>query len=116
MDYIFNKTSWEPGFDNRPARLYLSQTILKVSKSTSSVNPRTTQDPVSVEPGRFMYSIGGFTVAGAMLEVATNKTFEQLMTEVMRGSRNALYIVYAAGAVRATGYDRMWVWPNNHQH
>ena len=32
MDYIFNKTSWEPGFDNRPARLYLSQTILKVSK------------------------------------------------------------------------------------
>jgi len=67
VDYIFNKTSWEPGFDNRPARLYLSQTLLK--------------DPVSVEPGRFMYSIGGFTVAGAMLEVATNKTFEQLMTE-----------------------------------
>ena len=32
-----------------------------------------------------MYSIGGFTVAGAMLEVATNKTFEQLMTEVMIG-------------------------------
>ena len=31
-----------------------------------------------------MYSIGGFTVAGAMLEAATNKTFEQLMTEVMR--------------------------------
>jgi len=67
VDYIFNKTSWEPGFDNRPARLYLSQTILK--------------DPVSVEPGQFMYSIGGFTVAGAMLEAATNKTFEQLMTE-----------------------------------
>ena len=42
----------------------------------------TTQDPVSVEPGQFMYSIGGFTVAGAMLEAATNKTFEQLMTEV----------------------------------
>merc|ERR1712156_1140648 len=67
VDYIFNKTSWEPGFDNRPARLYLSQTILK--------------DPVSVEPGHYMYSIGGFTVAGAMLEAATNKTFEQLMTE-----------------------------------
>ena len=33
-----------------------------------------------------MYSIGGFTVAGAMLEVATNKTFEQLMTEVMMGN------------------------------
>ena len=32
VDYIFNKTSWEPGFDNRPARLYLSQTILKVSR------------------------------------------------------------------------------------
>ena len=35
-----------------------------------------------MEPGQFMYSIGGFTVAGAMLEAATNKTFEQLMTEV----------------------------------
>jgi len=67
VDYIFNKTSWEPGFDNRPARLYLSQTILK--------------DPVTVTPGQYLYSIGGFTVAGAMLEVATNKTFEQLMTE-----------------------------------
>ena len=31
-----------------------------------------------------MYSIGGFTVAGTMLEAATNKSFEQLMTEVMR--------------------------------
>ena len=37
---------------------------------------------MSVEPGHYMYSIGGFTVAGAMLEAATNKTFEQLMTEV----------------------------------
>ena len=37
---------------------------------------------MSVQPGQFMYSIGGFTVAGAMLEAATNKTFEQLMTEV----------------------------------
>jgi hypothetical protein len=37
-----------------------------------------------------MYSIGGFTVAGAMLEVATNKTFEQLMTEVMRGLMNTM--------------------------
>ena len=35
-------------------------------------------------PGEYLYSIGGFTVAGAMLEAATNKTFEQLMTEVMR--------------------------------
>ena len=35
-----------------------------------------------MEPGHYMYSIGGFTVAGAMLEAATNKTFEQLMTEV----------------------------------
>jgi len=67
VDYIFNKTSWEPGFDNRPARLYLSQTILK--------------DRVTVTPGEYLYSIGGFTVAGAMLEAATNKTFEQLMTE-----------------------------------
>ena len=33
-----------------------------------------------------MYSIGGVTVAGAMLEGATNKTFEQLMTEVMMGN------------------------------
>ena len=33
-------------------------------------------------PGEYLYSIGGFTVAGAMLEAATNKTFEQLMTEV----------------------------------
>ena len=45
-------------------------------------NNLTPQDPVSVEPGHYMYSIGGFTVAGAMLEAATNKTFEQLMTEV----------------------------------
>merc|ERR1711971_608767 len=67
VDYIFNKTSWEPGFDNRPACLYLAQTILK--------------DPVTVTPGEYLYSIGGFTVAGAMLEAATNKTFEQLMTE-----------------------------------
>ena len=40
------------------------------------------QDQVTVTPGEYLYSIGGFTVAGAMLEVATNKTFEQLMTEV----------------------------------
>ena len=82
MDYIFNQTSWEPGFDNRPARLYLSETILKVDFFTFSDSSRPIKDPVSVEPGQFMYSIGGFTVAGAMLEVATNKTFEQLMTEV----------------------------------
>merc|ERR1719228_1417935 len=67
VDYIFNKTSWEPGYDNRPARLVMSQTLL--------------QDKVTVPQGTYLYSIGGFTVAGTMLEVATNKTFEQLMTE-----------------------------------
>jgi len=71
VDYIFNHTSWEPGFDNRPARLFLSQTLL--------------QDPVTVTPGNFEYSIGGFTVAAHMLELATNKTFEQLMTEELYG-------------------------------
>ena len=37
---------------------------------------------MAVTPGTFLYSIGGFTVAGAMLELATGKTFEQLMREV----------------------------------
>jgi len=67
VDYIFNKTSWEADFDNRPARVFLSKTLL--------------QDPVTVPQGRFLYSIGGFTVAGTMLELATNKTYEQLMME-----------------------------------
>jgi len=31
----------------------------------------------------FEYSIGGFTIAGAMLEVATNKTFEELCQELL---------------------------------
>jgi len=67
VDYIFNRTSWEADFDNRPARQFLSQTLL--------------QDPVTVPQGKFLYSIGGFTVAGTMLEMATNKTYEQLMME-----------------------------------
>jgi len=67
VDYIFNKTSWEPGYDNRPARIVMSRTLL--------------QDKVTVPQGTYLYSIGGFTVAGTMLEVATNKTFEQLMME-----------------------------------
>ena len=31
--------------------------------------------------GHFLYSIGGFTVAAAMLELASGRTFEQLMME-----------------------------------
>jgi len=67
VDYIFNKTSWDPNYDNRPERLFLSKTLL--------------ENEVTVPQGTFLYSIGGFTVAGTMLEVATNKTFEQLMME-----------------------------------
>jgi len=67
VDYIFNHTSWEPGFDNRPARIVLSKTLLA--------------DKVTVPQGDFLYSIGGFTVAAVMLEIATNKTYEQLMME-----------------------------------
>ena len=55
------------------------------SRSQPKISPSklfSKQDPVTVTPGEYEYSIGGFTVAGAMLEVATNKTFEQLMTEV----------------------------------
>lgn len=29
VDYIFNKTSWVYGYDNRAERIYLSATILK---------------------------------------------------------------------------------------
>merc|ERR1711970_613196 len=67
IDYIFNKTSWEEGYDNRPERIFLSKTLL--------------ENKVTVPQGSFLYSIGGFTVAGTMLELATNKTFEQLMME-----------------------------------
>jgi len=67
IDYIFNKTSWDEGYDNRPERIFLSKTLL--------------ENKVTVPQGSFLYSIGGFTVAGTMLELATNKTFEQLMME-----------------------------------
>jgi len=67
VDYIFNKTSWEPDYDNRPERQFMAKTIL--------------ENKVTVPQGTFLYSIGGFTVAGAMLELATGKTFEQLMMD-----------------------------------
>eukprot|EP00091_Calanus_sinicus_P006324 TRINITY_DN1693_c0_g1_i1.p1 TRINITY_DN1693_c0_g1~~TRINITY_DN1693_c0_g1_i1.p1 ORF type:complete len:409 (-),score=108.34 TRINITY_DN1693_c0_g1_i1:96-1322(-) len=67
VDYIFNKTSWEADFDNRPARVFLSKTLL--------------ENEVTVPQGTYLYSIGGFTVAGTMLELATGKTYEQLMME-----------------------------------
>jgi len=67
VDYIFNKTSWEEDYDNRPTRRFLVETILS--------------DPPVVNQGEFLYSIGGFSIAGAMLEVATNKSFEQLLRE-----------------------------------
>jgi len=67
IDYIFNKTSWEPGYDNRDERIYLSKTVMS--------------EPAVVPQGTYLYSIGGFTVAAAMLELATGKTYEQLMQE-----------------------------------
>ena len=67
---------------NQKGKLHHRLDILVCDFFTFSDSSRPIKDPVSVEPGQFMYSIGGFTVAGAMLEVATNKTFEQLMTEV----------------------------------
>ena len=69
VDYIFNKTSWDEGYDNRAERMFLSETILT--------------DPPFVPQYTFEYAIGGFTIAGAMLEVATNQTFEQLCTELL---------------------------------
>ena len=61
------QTSWEPGYDNRDERIYLARTLL--------------EDPVTVLQGNYLYSIGAFTVAAVMLEQATGRTFEQLMTE-----------------------------------
>ena len=68
-DKVFNATSWEPGFDNRPMRLYVTSTLLK----EEPYQPLYTYE----------YSIGGFTIAGAMLEVVTGKTFEELCTELL---------------------------------
>jgi len=69
IDYIFNATSWQPGYDNRPARIFMSKRLLQ-EKPYQTV-------------GQFEYSIGGFTVAGCMLEVATGKTFEELTQELL---------------------------------
>jgi len=69
LDYIFNVTSWEPDYDNREARIFMSKRILQAEP----------YQPLY----QFEYSIGGFTVAGAMLEIATGKTFEQLTKELL---------------------------------
>lgn len=69
LDEIFNKTSWEEGYDNRDERIFLSQSILK--------------NPPYQPLYKFEYSIGGYTIAAAMLEIVTNKTFEQLATELL---------------------------------
>ena len=55
VDYIFNETSWEADYDNRPARVILAKTLL--------------ENEVTVPQGTYLYSIGGFTVAGKMLEL-----------------------------------------------
>jgi len=68
-DEVFNKTSWEPDYDNRAERIYVASTLLK----EKPYQPLYTYE----------YSIGGFTVAGCMLEVATGKTFEQLCKELL---------------------------------
>jgi len=69
VDYLFETTNWDQDFDQRPARLELTRSILEA--------------PPRVQPGTFEYSIGGFSIAAAMLEQATGRSFEELLrTEV----------------------------------
>ena len=130
MDYIFNKTSWEPGFDNRPARLYLSQTILKVSKDHFLI--------ISDHPGPCVRATRTVHVldrrvhcgrghAGGChqqdLWAADDRGGEVLVRftptlEVSQGTWQRKFGLgsFLAGTVWAFGDDWLWVWANHHLH
>jgi len=71
VDYLFETTNWDENFDQRPARLELTRDILVA--------------PPRVEQGTFEYSIGGFSIAAAMLEQATGQSYEDLMRAELFG-------------------------------